>query len=131
MKSELPVIRRGSFAQGFISASILIFIVHLIFGESSLNFSLSFIGFEEQIVEVTIKHRASVSTYKLPQSNASVIDDTKLEIMIPDSEGVFDITILTATEALYELKNVEYKSGEYNYIAKRNEKLSFVKGHWQ
>ncbi|MBF7074619.1 hypothetical protein ISG33_14530 [Glaciecola sp. MH2013] len=126
VESNLSTIKRGSFLSGGVFVLILVFLFHWLVDYNDPSFRLVFNGFEKPIEEIVLNFDDTKLTFTPPILEKG----NTLEFFVSQSRGTFSLLIKTSNGQVYELKNIEYKSGNYNYISKLDGSIIYVKGHW-
>lgn len=128
--SNLDSIKRRSFVSGAISALAFVFFFHFFLDSEKYTFRLAFSWFDVPIEQVIIRFENHEWSIKNPPFESIGTSDSVLWFFTPESHGEFDLTVITQDGAYYDLYDIKYKSGHYNYIAKHGDKIGYTTGHW-
>ena len=133
MKSELGVPPQKQFFIGVFLTLIAVFVFNLLIPDAKDDrFRLIFSGFtESKIQRVIISIDDSTLDFVNPKLEFSPANKPSLKFVVPNEIGTFNLTVTTKSGAEYLLSNIEYKSGESNYITKQKASIIYVKAHWQ
>jgi hypothetical protein len=133
MKSEQGVPPSKHFFMGVFLTLIAVFIFNLFIPDAKDDrFRLIFNGFDEnEIQRVTINIEDSTLDLVKPKFQLSGVNKPTLNFVVPKETGTFNLTVSTKSGGEYSLSNIEYKSGNANYITKQETSIIFVKAHWQ
>jgi|TARA_R110001583_G_scaffold90611_1_gene232567 hypothetical protein len=133
MKSEQGVPPNKHFFIGVFLTVIAIFIFNLFIPDAKDDrFRLMFSGFEEnEIQRVLINIEDSTLDFVNPKLELSGANKPTFKFVVPKETGTFNLTVSTKSGAEFSLSNIEYKSGNANYITKQETSIIYVKAHWQ
>ena len=133
MKSELDAPPKKQFFIGVFLTLIAVFVFnHLTPDSKDDRFRLMFSGFDEnEIQRVVINIGDSTLDYVKPKLELSPSNKPTLKFVVPNETGMLNLTVTTKNGARFLLSNIEYKSGESNYITKQEASIIYVKAHWQ
>jgi len=131
MKTDLPIIKRGAFVEGVIVTLIAFFLFNYFFDYEEKVFGLMFNSFDNQIQEVSVTFNNSQILFAQPEFQSIGTNKNTLKFLIPNNSGRLNLKVKTINGQYFSLNAIEYKSGEFNYITQQDEKIIYIKAHWQ
>ena len=131
MKTDFPIIKRGAFVEGVIVTLIAFFLFNYFFDYEEKVFGLMFNSFDNQIQEVSVTINNSQILFTQPEFQSVGTNKNTLKFLIPNNSGQLNLKVKTINGQYFLLDAIEYKSGEFNYITQQEERIIYIKAHWQ
>lgn len=133
MKSEQGVPPKKKFFIGVLLTLIAVFVFNIFIPDAKDDrFRLMFSGFDKNDIQrIVINIGDSTFDFVNPKLELLSVNKSTLKFVVPNETGMLNLTVTTKSGAEYLLSNIEYKSGKSNYITKQENRIIYVKAHWQ